>query len=182
MFLFNGDRTPLNEQYITVKFKSVFPDFKTWKDNLTAYGIADADIKQEDFNMLQTMLGNAYLKFKTDVKNKGMVAFAYKDELFKLKKRKMLTDLTLEDVMNQTSINEQTLYTINKSELTGAVEPKFVDNKVVSELTNKVPKIDKIKEIKEFTSLSNPELLFLLNLAGRIIIPLQPRYTEQGVL
>lgn len=180
--IFNShNRTNLDNVYTTIKFKSVFPDYTTWKDNLTSFGIDLVDIKEADFNFLQTMIGNAHLMYRTDVKNKGKTAFVFKDELYKMKKRLEFTNKSLDEMIKSTSLNEFTLFTIDRT-LAGDADPSYIDNKTKSEITNTIPLIDRLNELKELTNLKNPEILFLINVANRILLPLQPEQINKEVL
>lgn len=182
MFLYNSnDRTPIDAVYTTIKFKSVFPDFTAWKENLLYFGVAIADIKESDYNMLSTMIGNSHLRFKTGVKNKGFVATVFRKELFKMKKMKTLTSLTQDQILKHITKNTQTLFTIDR-EINGDATAEFTDNKTVAELENTLPVIEKLKELQQFNNINDPELMFLFDIAGSILLPLQPEQINKGVL
>lgn len=178
MFFYGIDnsktRTELDKEQITVKFKSVYPDFTSWKTSLLSFGVTENEIKETDFNLLMGMIGNAYMKFTTDSKVKTYVAVKFLQLNYIKNKDHVLYGKTLDDILSTESINEQALYTIGRRLDTGLIEADYIDNKVVSKLKSTEPIINRMKEIIKFNNTTPPDLMFLIRLANAILLPLQP--------
>lgn len=172
-FIFDRDRTRLDERIITPKFKTIYPNFATWKAEIKKFGIADSDIIESDFHQLQTMIGNAHLKFKTDVKNYGYLGMVFKDELFRRKKYEQFALLDTNALLSEITDSSQILYTLDRRE-NGDAELKYGDNKVVNQIKTAKSPIDYYNQLKEHLQLQDPHLLFLIHIANRICLPLQP--------
>lgn len=182
-FIFNSQsRDPLDNRYNTPKFKSIFPDFNHWKDNLISFGILDEDIKLNDFNLLQTMIGNAPMRYTTPNKNKGYISTVFRSELFKLKRRLKFINLSMDELITDMQTSSQTLYTIDRT-LNGDANPEFIDNKVVNELKNVKSPVEYYDVLAKHSNLEDPELLFVMNIAYQIVFPLQQsQLHEKGLL
>ncbi len=163
----------------TVRFKVVFPNFDEWKANLKFYGISETNIKEDDYNFLNGMIGNAFLKFKTDVKNKAAVAFRFKEYFGIREREQQLYDLSQEKFISQNSTNINTFMISDRSEDGQLVETDYVANKTRQELTATLPYAQQLNELNKFNAMVAPQLLFLSRLADSIVYPL---HTDERTL
>ncbi len=169
----NG-RTRLDKVLTTVKFNSVFPTFQEWKTQLENKGIDTAKIIETEFNLLQTMVGNAYLKFTTPNKNIGYIAFKF-DEIYSIREREQqLYDKSLQDMLTDESDNDQRFFTVNRSDITGEISDDFLNNSARSTLKNTSKAIDYISQIDEWRKIKPPKQKFLTRLANIMVLPYQP--------
>lgn len=181
-YIFNSmNRDALDQRYQTPKFKTIFPDFNTWEISLTTNGVADVDIKESDFNLIQTMIGNAPMRYSTQVKNFGYVSMVFKNEKRKMDRRKKFYDLELDQLITDQQISSQTLYTIDRG-INGDATPEFTDNKVVNELKNTKSPVDYYDVLKAHSQLTDPELLFVMNIAYQIVYPLNQSQFHERIL
>lgn len=168
------NRTGLDKEQVTVKFKSIFPDYKSWKESLLLFGVKEVDITEEDYNMLSGMIGNAYMKYTTDNKVKSYTSFKFKEFKGIQKREATLYNKSLDEIVATDSTNEQALYTIGRRLDTGIINADYLDNKVISKLNSKEPMINKMDALMKFNKMKAPELMFLIRLANAILLPLQP--------
>lgn len=182
-FIFNSQsRDALDNRYNTPNFKTIYPDFNTWEQALISFGIDSNDIYEKDFNLLQTMIGNAPMRYTTQNKNFGFVYAVYKQELFKLKRRKAFINLSMDELITDMQTSSQTLYTIDRT-LSGEAIPEYIDNKVVNELKNVKSPVEYYDVLAKHSQLEDPELLFVMNIAYQIVFPLQQsQLSEKGLL
>lgn len=183
-FLFNSRfRDSLEDEISTPKFKTVYPDFATFKHAIETFNmnslITATEIKEKHYNLLQIMIGNANLRYSTDVKNYGYLSSVFQSEWFKLKRRKQLNDIGLSELLNERNTSTQTLYTIDRT-LTGDADPKYIDNKVVNEIKQAKSPIDYYDKLKEYTQVEDPELVFVMNIAYNIVFPFQQAQQRNG--
>ncbi len=178
--MFNNDRrrTPLDHSYKRdgLRFKVIFPDFNTWKNNLIANGIKESDIKESEFNILSGMIGNSYLRYNTDNKNISFISLEFR-RLNAIKTRNLtLYNLDTNSMLETISKTTQKFYLVNRSD-TGQLELKYLDSGQETETINQDPVITHIEEIREQLAMNDPEIIFLTSLAISIVKPLQPNET-----
>lgn len=174
MSLWNSkNRYGIDTNYETMKFKTIFPTFKKWKIDLINYGVKETKIKSEDFLMIESLIGNAYLLYNVDTMNIATTAFNFKKLDFIRDRTKNLTSLSIDELMGQTANNQTINYVINQIK-----EPinydKFVNgsNKMIHKSQD--AKINKLNEINKFSRMLDPDLIFLIRLMSSIILPIQP--------
>lgn len=167
-------RTALDKELITIRFKTVYPDFVTWVQGLTKFGVTADKLQESIYNMLSGMIGNAYMKFTTGEKINAYTAFKY-NEFWAVKERNdKLYNLEMKDLLTNDSTNTQSLFTIGRKADTGLIDADYIDNKVVSTIMSKMPIADRMNIVKQFNNMKNPELVFMIKLANAIVLPIQP--------
>lgn len=176
-YLFNSQfRDNLDDVVSTPKFKTIFPDFDTFKHAITTFNI-NSSIKEDEikighFQLLEIMIGNAQLRYSTDVKNYGYLSVVFQQEWFKLQRRKELSSISLAEMLNEKNTSTQTLYTIDRT-ISGDADPRYIDNKVINEISQAKSPIDYFEKLKNYTQMEDPELVFVMNIAYQIVFPFQ---------
>lgn len=168
------NRTALDKELITMRFKVAYPDFVTWAQEISKYSTPLVILQESIYNMLSGMIGNAYLKFTTLEKNSAYIAFKYRQLWDKKTRNEKIYNLEINDLLTNDSTNTQSLFTIGRKADTGLIDADYIDNKVVSTIISKMPIADRMNIIKEFNNMTNPELVFMARLANGIVLPLQP--------
>lgn len=181
-YIFNSmNRDALDQRYNTPKFKTIYPDYNTWLISLTSHGVKDEDVKESDFNLIQTMIGNAPMRYSTQVKNFGYTSMVFKNEKRKMDRRKKFYDLDIDQLITDQQMSSQTLFTIDRTK-DGDATPEFVDNKVVNELKNTKSPVDYYDVLKKHSQMTDPELLFVMNIAYQIVYPLNQSQFHERIL
>lgn len=170
----SSKRTPLDYEKLTIKFKTLYPNYQDWRLALTTNGVPDAHINIEDYKMIQVIIGNAYLMFSTDVKNNGYIAIQFNLFYSIMKREEKLYNLDNDDWLLHKSDTERSLYVVGRRLDTGLVEGDYLDNRVREVFNNKLPAIEKMAELKKLTHMIPPNLNFVFNLSTSICLPLQP--------
>ena len=187
-------RDDLDDRVKTIKFKTLWPNFKEWKRDLKKYGVESSVILESDFLLISTMTGGSYLKYKTGDKNRVYTAFKF-NQLYKIRKRNLeIYILGIDEWLKSSSINSshssngnnQKLYEVNRSSA-GEVSIDFLNNAItddgVAENSSKndyyLAKINYLNDIIKVKNMVDPDIQFITNLVNSIVYPLQPTQIQK---
>ncbi len=168
-------RTPIDQGVKkTVLFKTIYPDYASFEKALTAKSI---DLKDTDaktvFAYLQEMIGNAYLRFTTETKNNGFLAWNWKKFRAVYDRQKQIFDQSLSDLNTDKVSGAAKLFKVNQT-ANGDLVAKFLDSGTTQDQTSQGNLLAKYDILEDWANRTDPELRFISNLAIAIVLPLQP--------
>lgn len=172
-------RTPIEQKPIkTILFKTLFPNFDTWKNNLISYGIDEKIIVESEFNYIEMMCANSWLRYKTDSKNIAFIAYHFEKYYGWRTKEQELYDLDIKSFLNSVSINEQRLFSVNKTQL-DVVTDDYLNGVIRNTNESSIAPVDRFNELQTKNAMVAPKLLFIHRLSSALKYPLQYEYRNK---
>lgn len=158
-------------QLIRPKFNTVFKTFAQAGLILDKYKVDRASLTEDQFDLLTAIMGSTQMRYKTDVRNQLLFAMKVKEFSAIYKRQKEVYDQSLDDQLTEDLEVDNRVYNVDSAEA-GVVSDNYLAGANKSNQKRKIPKIDRLDEMKKRADMKDPELIYINSLARALAYPL----------
>lgn len=167
--LSNRTRTPLENNVDSINWKLLFPDFKSFQDQVGAEMLTNSEYED-----LEGMVGNSMLRYPNPHKNIKNIQWQIRMEKKKYLRALATYNQTVEQLNNTNQTNETKVYDVGGRDEDQIIDANYLQQKVVNESKQHQNQLDSLDKINKFNEMQDPYMKFIQNIAAKIIHPLQP--------